>query len=103
MIFLLHLFSFFGGVDNKWEGVDISKIIINWGGGGANKLKRTEKNRKSLIDPPTIREGRVQKQKKTKRLCGSSINIPNPVNILSAEITWSVLEFKTLNIFLENF
>ena len=70
----------------------------------ANKLKWTEKNRKSVIDPPTIREGRVQNQKQTKSLCKSSINICNPVNILSAEIAWSVLEFKTLiNAFPENF
>ena len=69
-------------------------VIINWSG--------RKKIENSVIEPPTIRKGRVQNQKQTKLLCKSSINICNPVNILSAEIAWSVLEFKTLNVFHEN-
>ena len=52
---------------NKWERVDISKISVNWGvGGGANRLKWTEKIENLVIDPPTIRKGRVLILKKIK-------------------------------------
>ena len=40
------------GVGHKWEGVEIYKILVNWGV-GANELKWVEKNENSVIDPPT--------------------------------------------------
>ena len=33
------------GVGHKWEGVEIYKILVNWGV-GANELKWVKKNRK---------------------------------------------------------